>query len=228
MLGLGGVCLVLPLGIAFFRDQRASAVERNVEPAQYSLTEVLRTGRFWLLAIAMFLLALMSIALSVHLQPVFSDAGLTARQAAELAALMGPAVILIRAGVGFVLDRTKSSLPAALILSAPILSIILLLQYQGSPTEGVIIVICLALAYGAEVDVCAYLVTRYFGIRAYSAVMGTLYGVLALGGGMGPAVLGMAYDATGSYSFGMTVLLAFNIVAALMILSLGKYPARPD
>ena len=69
----------------------------------------------------------------------------------------------------------------------------------------------------------AFLVARYFGMKSYGAVYGTLYGFFALGAGIGPVVFGRAFDATGSYD-GPLIVSAFMLVAgAALLLTLGRY-----
>ena len=54
-------------------------------------------------------------------------------------------------------------------------------------------------AAGVEYDLMAFLVARYFGMRAYASIYGELYGCLRLGAGVGPLVFGMQFDKFHSY-----------------------------
>ena len=83
-------------------------------------------------------------------------------------------------------------------------------------------------AAGAEFDILAYLVSRYFGLRAYAKIFGALSGTITLGSGMSPFIYGPILDSAGGYS---TLLLVCAIAAAFgssLMLSLGAYPQFPS
>ena len=79
------------------------------------------------------------------------------------------------------------------------------------------------MAAGMEYDLLAYLVSRYFGIRAYAGIYGALYAFFALGAGFGPAVFGRAFEATGSYNIALTWSMWAFIFCSLALLLLGPY-----
>jgi MFS family permease len=71
---------------------------------------------------------------------------------------------------------------------------------------------CLAAALigmgaGGEAAITPYLLTRYFGVRAFSTLCGLTWTFYAAAGAIGPVVLGRAFDATGSYA-SLLILLA--------------------
>jgi hypothetical protein len=76
------------------------------------------------------------------------------------------------------------------------------------------------LGLGTEIDLIAYLQSRYFGLRAFRQVYGYLFGIFTVGAGIGPFLMGAGFDLTASYQ---TVLMGFLIVlgvAAAAILRL--------
>jgi hypothetical protein len=66
-------------------------------------------------------------------------------------------------------------------------------------------------------------VARYFGMRSYATIYGSLYGCFALGAGVGPLLFGNAFDKTHSYSHMLVVSCVILVAAALMLLTLGRY-----
>jgi MFS family permease len=71
--------------------------------------------------------------------------------------------------------------------------------------QAMIAIVLLGFAGGVEVDLLAYLVARYIGVRNYGVVYGTIFGLFSIGAGAGPTLLGYAYDRTGSYSLIMRI-----------------------
>ena len=69
-----------------------------------------------------------------------------------------------------------------------------------------------------------YLLTRYFGLRAFSTLYGLTWTFYAAAGAAGPVILGRAFDKTGSYSSLLFSLAIALFVAAALNLLLPKYP----
>jgi MFS family permease len=86
-----------------------------------------------------------------------------------------------------------------------------------------IAIFIIGLAAGVEYDFMAYLVSRYFGMRNYSAIYGALYGFFALGAGIGPYVYGLSFSSTGSYDTILKISAVMFLAGALPLLLLGRY-----
>jgi cyanate permease len=69
------------------------------------------------------------------------------------------------------------------------------------------------------------LLTRYFGIRAFSTLYGLTWTFYAAAGAIGPVILGRAFDATGSYSSLLSLLAAILAMTTALNLLLPKYPS---
>ena len=76
---------------------------------------------------------------------------------------------------------------------------------------------------GGEAATTPYLLTRYFGLRAFSTLYGLTWTFYAAAGAIGPVILGRAFDATGSYSSLLVLLAAVLGLAAAMNLLLPRY-----
>jgi predicted MFS family arabinose efflux permease len=184
--------------------------------------EALRDSRFWLLFGAVFLVAMSVIGCLIHLVPMLTDRGISAQSAAFAISLLGGAVIPGRVGSGYLLDRIHASHVAAYFFSAAAVGILLLL----SGMSGFIVFVAAALVglgMGAEGELIAYLVGRYFGLRSFSEVYGYALISFTLGGIIGPLVMGIGFDVTGSYRFALGVFLLSMIVGTVLMTRLGPY-----
>ena len=76
---------------------------------------------------------------------------------------------------------------------------------------------------GAEYDLIAFLVARYFGMKSYGVIYGALYSFFAVGAGIGPPVFGAAYDRSHSYAAPLTFAGVAMLAGALALLGLGRY-----
>jgi MFS family permease len=76
---------------------------------------------------------------------------------------------------------------------------------------------------GGEAATTPYLLTRYFGLRAFSTLYGFTWTFYAAAGAIGPVILGRAFDATGSYSSLLLLLAAALGIMALTNFLLPRY-----
>jgi MFS family permease len=78
---------------------------------------------------------------------------------------------------------------------------------------------------GSEADVVPYLIAKYFGRARFSTLYGLSWTAYAIGGAMGPVLVGRAFDKAGVYSSSTVLLLATPLfAAALLQLLLPSYP----
>jgi MFS family permease len=135
-------------------------------------------------------------------------------------------VLLGRMGTGYLLDRLFAPRVAVAIFAAAALGFVLLLlgtiplAFAGAFLAG--------LALGAELDIIAYLTSRYFGLRAFGAIYSSLVAAFALAGALGPLVMGAGFDRTGSYRGPLIAFLFAALVAAALMTRLGPYRFRAE
>jgi cyanate permease len=158
----------------------------------------------------------------IHLVPMLTDRGLSAQEAALGASLLGGGILLGRVATGYLLDRFFASSVAVCFFGATTLGVILLwsgaagnLAFQAAVLVG--------LGQGAELDLIPYLVSRYFGLRAFGEIYGYAFAVFTLGGVVGPLLMGMGFDATGSYQLVLGVFAIATLTAAGLMTRLGPY-----
>jgi len=76
---------------------------------------------------------------------------------------------------------------------------------------------------GDEAAITPYLLTRYFGLRSFSALYGLTWAFYAAAGAIGPVILGREFDLTGSYALLLVILAAALALAATANLLLPQY-----
>ena len=76
---------------------------------------------------------------------------------------------------------------------------------------------------GAEVDIIAYLTSRYFGLRAFGEIYGYAFGVYVLAGGVGTFLMGAGFDLMGSYRAPLAGFFTATLVAIVLMTRLGPY-----
>ena len=158
-----------------------------------------------------------------NLETLLQSKGFEVSDAIFLASLIGYSVLVGRLVGGFLLDHFWAPAVACVLLMLPAISMYLLQSADLSYQITAISIVLLGFAAGIEYDLLAYLVSRYFGIRHYAVIYGTLYAFFAAGAGFGPAVYGRVFQATGSYNSILNWSMWAFIFCSLALLLLGRY-----
>ena len=167
-----------------------------------SLGEAVRQGVFWRLVLAFFLVGFAIQSLLVHVVPLLRLRSIDASYAALAQSLMFVAVTSGRLVTGWMMDRIFAPRVAAGFVIVALAGVMLMASAQ-SGVWFLVGALCVGLAVGAEVDVLAYLVSRYFGILSFSQIYGVFYGAYSLSGGVGPWFTALSVDQTGAYDFAL-------------------------
>jgi MFS family permease len=186
--------------------------------------EAVRSPNFWKLAVVFLCIPIVVNGTVVHLVPLLTDRGIPASQAVVVFSGIGASLIAGRMLCGFLLDRFFGPHVAIAFVILPAVGVLTLLGSAdvSLTTIGAVLV---GLAMGAEVDLIAYLQSRYFGLRAFGQIYGYLFAVFTVGTGLGPFVMGAAYDATGSYRPALMAFLGVLACAGWLLLRMPRrYP----
>jgi predicted MFS family arabinose efflux permease len=189
-----------------------------------SRPQAIRSYRFWALGAALLVITLSLIGMIPNFVPFLLDSGIAPRRAAEIAGVMGIAVICGRLLAGFLVDRIWAPAVAAVFFTMPVLALLLLANFDTTENVALAAGIGMGLAAGAELDLLAFLTSRYFGVRHYGAVFGGIYAFFTVGSGLAPLLYARTYDALGTYRPIMVVAAGGLVLAIGLLLSLGRYP----
>ena len=130
--------------------------------------------------------------------------------------------LLGRIGTGYLLDRFFAPTVALWFFSAAAGGSFLL--WSGATGSGAVIaVLCMGLAQGAEFDLMAYTVSRYFGLRAFGEIYSYTYAAFTLGGVLGPLLMGIGFDVTGSYTLVLGGFVMSTLTGVGLMSRLGPY-----
>ncbi|MEO1576587.1 MAG: MFS transporter, partial [Pseudomonadota bacterium] len=172
-----------------------------------------------------------------NIERVLTASGMGMQEAVGLATLTGIAVLGGRAIGGYLIDRFWAPAVAFVFLASPAFALWLLAQPDLSANTATIAILMIGFGAGVEYDFMAFIVSKYFGMRSYSAIYGSIYGFFALGAGLGPGIMSnlaegrglrlMAWD-TGlfkgeDWSFTLTTAGIILFLSTLPLLLLGKY-----
>jgi MFS family permease len=139
---------------------------------------------------------------------------------------MGGASLVGRFLTGWLLDRFFAPQVAIVLLSTAAVGAFLL-SGAHSFAMGALASSLIGLGMGAEADVTPYLLSRYFGLRAFAMLYGFTWTAYAIAGAIGPILMGRAYDATRSYETLLVILAVATLGAAALMLLMPRYHSPP-
>lgn len=209
-------------------DSSEAGGAQPLEPVHvgYTATESRRLSRFWWMFAAFLLLAFAIGGVLIPLVPILRARGIDPAQAAAVQGALGLALIVGRAFAGFLMDRYFAPYVAASILIFPIIGVVLL-ALDASSTTALVAAVCIGLAAGAELDVIAVLITRYFGNIAYAENYGWQYAAWTFGSGTAVIATNRAFDVLGTHTPVLWIYVVLFAISGLMIARLGRYPDLP-
>jgi MFS family permease len=225
-LSLGCLALLLGLPLSWRYIRERGLVRHESAPVSHSgmtWQQGLRSPVFWIIVAVLFVSSISMNGAITHLSALLTDRGITPRDAALCASMLGGSSVIGRIGVGWLLDRLFGARVALVVNLITAAGIFLLARANSFPV-GCVAAALIGVGAGGEAAITPYLLTRYFGLRAFSTLYGLTWTFYAAAGAIGPVILGRTFDLTGSYSSLLLTLAVALAFAAAMNLLLPKYP----
>lgn len=198
------------------------SLAKNQKLPGMTLVESLKEWRLWLLCVCIVPVSYALGSVIPNLEQILGAKNFSVADAVALAGLTGLAVLAGRIIGGFLIDRFWAPGVAFVFLASPAIAFYLLAAPTVSPDVARIAILMIGFGAGVEYDFLAYLVSKYFGMRSYSAIYGFLYAFFALGAGFGPKILADTASQSGWDSALVTAGILL-VVGSVPLLALGKY-----
>ncbi|MGO4329519.1 MFS transporter [Cupriavidus sp. 2TAF22] len=225
--GLAAGSIVLSLlacGLLRERLRAGHKVGRVATPAPEGvpLAAALRSYRLWAIWCVFILSSAATLSLGPHLPSLFADRGFDAAMAARSGSTVGIGLLAGRLLTGLLIDRIHAPLVASVFFVGGAIGVFLL---RGSNDYNTLLIatMLIGLTIGAEGDLISYLVRSYFGLTSFGSLFGIAFSGYGLGAVIGPIGLGAWFDARGNYDLPLLILPCILLVAAALVLSLGRY-----
>jgi MFS family permease len=227
-LALGAIALLgFPLTALFVRNRPANTAPAVSSERTVGVGPALHTRAFWIIAVAVMLSAFSMNAIIAHLAAILVGRGISASSAALALSAMGISAIVARLFTGHLLDR----LPAPFVALAVLLIAATgaaTIAYAGTSWIGILGAILMGAGSGSEADVIPYMIAEYFGRMRFATLYGLSWTAYAIGGAIGPILMGHGFDRAGTY-VPLSVML-FSVpcfIAAFMQLLLPRQSEPP-
>jgi MFS family permease len=186
------------------------------------LALLVRQRQFWRLLMAFVCVAIGTGGVVVHFVPMLADAGYSTAQAAATASLLGVSIVSGRLLTGVAVDHLFAPRVAALLMGTSAAGFLLLAL--GGPPLVPFAALFVGMSLGAELDLVAFLTSRYVSPRLYGRAFGLLYAAFLAGVAVSPVIYAELHAAGGDYGLAFGFAAVFVAIAAILFAALPRYP----
>ncbi len=218
VLGLGGAALLLVASLGAHRPPV------TVVQAPPPLRRIIRERGFVILYVTTALVATALFVPFVFIKDYATDHGIDSGPAATLVGVIGASSVAGRLGLGGLgarLGATRLMQLSFVVMSA---SYLIWLTAGDSYGRLVLFAIVMGVAYGGFIALAPAVTAGLFGTVGLGAILGALYTAAAIGGLIGPPLVGTVIDDV-SYSAGITLAMLLTAASTLVLFTL---PAGHD
>ncbi|MEP6867104.1 MAG: MFS transporter [Novosphingobium sp.] len=221
---LAGLILFVSLPLAWVFIGRGPAIARVQPRAAMRLRDVLADRKVLIICLASGLNYAPVVALLSQLQPLLVSKGVPPGNSAALVGLVGLAALGGTFITGALVDRIWAPGVACLFTLLAALGCLLLVLPGGGMPAAMAAIVLIGIGQGAEIDVVAFIIARWFGMERYSTIYGLSVFAIAMLVALGGSLVGIIYDRTGSYNVVLTGAAVCFGLSALAYLAMGKAP----
>lgn len=234
-LGVGVIVLVLggiPTAL-LVREPDADERARMPHLAESALSgmslreAMTRSWRFWGLALAFVVSFIVVNGMLSQVVALLMDRGEKLQAATNVLAASGVAAIFGRLASGWCADRVHASFVAVTFFLLLAMGAFLFASGLPEPAPVIGALLC-GFANGAEIDLMGFFVSRYFGLRHFGKIMGTMFAIFVAVGGIGPYISTKSFDLYHTYTPAFRLYEVIVLVPVIIFALLGpyRYPAR--
>ena len=230
-LGWRGTYVVFAIATTTILLGCAWVVERppvHVTPSRVQLRDALRSPAFGILYASSVTISIVIFVPFVYLPSFAHDRGVSEFASAALVGIIGGASVVGRMGLGSMADR------AGVVRLYQASFLVLALSYgiwltATSYPMMVAFALVMGAGYGGYVALSPAVIAHLFGTQRMGTMLGALYTSGGIGAMVGPPLVGLIIDRTGSYRVAIAAALAIALAAVAMLIPLGRYePATSE
>ncbi len=227
-LALGAIALIgFPLTALFVRNRPVKSATATSSERSVGVGPALRTPSFWIILVAVMFSAFSMNAIIAHLAAILVGRGVTATNAALALSALGVSAIVARLFTGHLLDRLPAPFVALAVLLVAATGAAIV-AYAATSWIGIVGAILMGAGSGSEADVIPYMIAEYFGRKRFATLYGLSWTAYAIGGAIGPILMGRGFDRAGTYVAESVVLFSIPcFIAAFMQLLLPRQSEPP-
>jgi MFS family permease len=235
ILALGLIVLVLPLSLFFrhrpeqygyFPDGQKQDVTSPLDRTKpgkigrvvIKIRQALTSGAFWRLALSRMYHMMVVAAVVTHVMPYLGSIGIGRSPSSLVATAIPLMSVFGRLGFGWLGDKISKKMVA----TASFIMIgtgLLCFAYAATFSVWLLapFLILMGIGYGGSNSLLPLMGREYFGRTHFGSIYGVMEGIGTIGGIIGPALAGWAYDNQGSYQPIWLLMAGLSVIAITLI-----------
>lgn len=217
------------IALALVPSSRTSAVgvARPKRQGAHDYRAISRNPRFWIILTSTVLVSLPYALAASQIKVMLIEHDVSSTQAGFMVSIFAAGVIVGRIASGLALDRFATHWVAAIGMGLPAIGLFILATNASALPLIMLAVATLGLSYGAEGDVIAYIVARYFDLNVFSTVLGLFMAGAGAAITLGSAILSLTLWMTDSFRMFMIISAVSVLIGSIGFLRL-RQPAEQD
>jgi MFS family permease len=203
---------------ALSRQQEKAVRNSGNDEDEYTFKQTLSSFTYWMLILVSYLAGVAAPIMGVHCIPFLTDRGIEPVQAAGIMSITLTAGIPARLITGFILDRVKT-IKLRFIIAAGFMTQavgVVLFLMTGSTAMIYVWFFLYGVGNGMTQGVVIPLWARYFGRKAYGAILGSTMATNVPIAVAAPVLIGWIYDRSGSYTSVIVALAVSSVIAGII------------
>ena len=193
-----------------------------------SRKQALRTPHFWMILVAVSLVAGSVGAISVHMPAMLGARDVGSHLPAVFLSLFALGSVIGQFVTGTFLDRIDSPKVGAPFFIVALAGAVLLWRCADVDALALAGGFMAGAGFGAELGLACYYVSRFFGLRAYGEIYGVVYGATVAASAFGPFLAGVSFDLSGSYTMALAAISVAISLCVILVLLLPAYVFPPE
>jgi MFS family permease len=188
--------------------------ESDQQDVSFDLRAAQRTRAYWIMMAVQTFWALIATAIFFNLLPLFTSKGLTEAQAAATYTTLAVTTAVTQLVAGALADRTPLNwlLPISLF---SLIGAILIILYGAPIWLGTVYAILMGMTQGFGGVVGGTLWARYYGREHLGKIRGSIFTAGVAGSSIGPFIMGLIFDHTGSYQVSLWLFIVMLVPVAI-------------
>ncbi len=221
IMGLAAALLLLIAALSMKMPPKPDTATAAAPPDGMDERQARRTRTFWTLCAIQFTFLTTLTTVPLHIVVHGKDLGLTLALASGLVSVVGAASVVGRLTIGTLMDRIGGK-RAFILCFVPLIASLGALLMVETRWPLYVVMVVYGFGHGGLFTVVSPVIVEYFGLRAHSAIFGTVLFFGTLGGASGPILAGWVFDTTGSYALAFSGLAGLAAAGLMLVLSLPK------
>jgi len=186
-----------------------------------TFAEGLRDPVLWIMLLCFFMIPLAAAGLQLHFMAYLADAGIKPSTAGFIGGAMGVSLIIGRVLTGYLIDRFFAPLVGSALML--VCAACMLIQGVWGVSAALLGALAIGLSIGAELDLIGYLVSRYFGMKAYGRIYGLMYTMVLAGSSLSNVTYGLILDVTGTYTIALYTSSGLFVLSAALFMLMRRF-----